>query len=133
LRFGIHDSYTNLIVANLASVLTSQNRYDEAEPLAQQAAEGVNLLLGEDHPDALIHQNILAGILQKQEKYDQAEELYKKTYHIRDELLGSSHPRTLAAIRSVVRLLEKQGKHEEAEPLRPKVEEAIRKGYDDSN
>ncbi|KAH0562434.1 hypothetical protein GP486_002873 [Trichoglossum hirsutum] len=131
-KCGWEHSDTLLAVADLASVLASQRKYSEAETLLRMCMKGMEVVLGEEHPDTLIYRNRLAQILEDQCKYAESEVLYRRTIEIRERTTSLGHPRTLGEIRSLVRVLEKQEKHDEAAPWKPKADEAIQKGYDDS-
>ena len=131
-KCGWEHSDTLLTVADLASVLASQRKYSEAETLLRMCMKGMEVVLGEEHPDTLIYWNRLAQILEDQCKYAESEVLYRRTIEIRERTTSLGHPRTLGEVRSLVRVLEKQEKHDEAAPWKPKADEAIQKGYDDS-
>jgi tetratricopeptide (TPR) repeat protein len=62
---------------NLASLLESQGKYDEAEPLHRQTLALRKKILGPEHPSTLISINNLALLLESQGKYDEAELLYR--------------------------------------------------------
>lgn len=56
------------------------NRYDEAEPLLQQAFKGRTKVLGTQHPDTLLSMSNLASYYFKARGlYKEAEELYRKS------------------------------------------------------
>ena len=56
------DTLTSMI--NLARVLSSQGKYDEAEEIHRQVLALRERVLGKDHPDTLTSMNNLAGIEQ---------------------------------------------------------------------
>ena len=65
----------NTLVAldNLALMLTRGGRPAEAEPLLQEAIQGFDQVLGEDHPDSVICRRMLAECLHAQQLQDNAE------------------------------------------------------------
>jgi hypothetical protein len=129
---GLNSDMALLSTANLGSVLASQRKYEEAETLLRSCMESMDVVLGDEHPDTLIHWIRLARVLEDQYKYEESEGIYKRIVEVRERVMSSSHPRTLGAIRGLVRVLEKQEKYEDALPWKPRAEEAIQKGYDDS-
>ncbi|ELR06465.1 hypothetical protein GMDG_07990 [Pseudogymnoascus destructans 20631-21] len=60
-------------VSNLALVLQSQGRYEEAESMNRRALEGRERELGVTHPDTLTSVSNLALVLQSQGRYEEAE------------------------------------------------------------
>ena len=64
-------------INNLASVLTSQGRYEEAERLYRQVLTLRDETLGKEHPDTLRTLNNLALVLTDQGKYEEAERIHR--------------------------------------------------------
>ena len=64
------DTLTSM--SNLAGVLQSQGKYDEAEMMHRQALALRETVLGKKHPDTLTSMNNLARMLESQGKYDEA-------------------------------------------------------------
>jgi tetratricopeptide (TPR) repeat protein len=97
--FGEEDPAVATALNNLAGLLDTQGKYDEAEPLYQQslainrkvraihlAASSCNhscKVLGEEHPHVATSLYNLAGLLKDQGKYDEAEPLYRRSLAIR--------------------------------------------------
>ena len=79
----------------MASLYESQGRYNEAEPLYQQALALRQKLLGDDHPHVATSLNNLAGLYYSQGKYKEAEPLYQQALNILEQRLGVDHPRTI--------------------------------------
>ncbi len=66
----------------------STPRYDDAEPLLQQALKGRTKVLGTQHPDTLLSMANLAGFYFKARgRYKEAEELYRKSQVWSDDRL----------------------------------------------
>jgi tetratricopeptide (TPR) repeat protein len=80
---------------NLASLYKSQGKYNQAEPLYQQALALLQKLLGDDHPDVAFSLNNLAELYYSQGKYKEAEPLYEQALNIFEQRLGVDHPHTI--------------------------------------
>jgi tetratricopeptide (TPR) repeat protein len=98
-------------------VVSGARRYDEAEPLYQQALAIMRERLGEQHPDTATSLNNLAGLYQAQGRYDEAEPLYQQALAIRKARLGEQHPDTATSLNNLAGLYQAQGRYDEAEPL----------------
>ena len=57
---------------NLAMVLSSQGKYEEAEEMHRQTLELREKVLGKEHPYTLTSMNNLAVVLSSQGKYEEA-------------------------------------------------------------
>ena len=79
---------------NLAALYRSQGRYEEAEPLYQQALAMTRKLLGEEHPSVATSLNNLAALYRSQGRYEEAEPLYQQALEIAEQVLGKNHPNT---------------------------------------
>ena len=62
---------------NLAALLDSQGKYDEAEPIYRQTLALSEKVLGKEHPNTLSSMNNLAVLLKNQGRYDEAKKLCK--------------------------------------------------------
>jgi hypothetical protein len=54
-------------------VLWDQRKYEEAEAMIRRALDGIEKLLGKEHPDTLTSVGNLASMLRCQGKYEEAE------------------------------------------------------------
>jgi len=79
----------------LAGLYYSQGKYNEAEPLYQQALALRQKLLNDDHPHVAQSLNNLAGLYYSQGKYNEAEPLYEQALNICEQRLGVDHPNTI--------------------------------------
>ena len=104
-------------LAWLAALYYSQGRYEQAEPLYEQALGLRRKLLGEDHPDVTASLNNLARLSYSQGRYEQAEPLYEQALALRRQLLGEDHPDVTASLNNLAYLYYSQGRYEQAEPL----------------
>jgi tetratricopeptide (TPR) repeat protein len=93
-------------VSNLASVLQSQGKYEQAEEMNRRALEGYEKALGKEHPDTLTCVYCLAYLLHQRDKYKDALILYQRAYTGYQQTLGPDHPTTKACSKHYVSLLE---------------------------
>jgi tetratricopeptide (TPR) repeat protein len=97
--------------------LSKRARYQEAEPLYQQALSIDKQVYGPDHPEVATIFNNLAELYRNQGKYAQAEPLYQRALAISEQQLGAEHPATALSLNNLALLYENQGKYAQAEPL----------------
>ncbi|NEP09753.1 MAG: tetratricopeptide repeat protein [Symploca sp. SIO2C1] len=102
---------------NLAGLYKSQGRYDEAEPLYEQALEIDKRSLPKDHPSLATHLNNLANLYESQGRYDEAEPLYEQALEIDKRSLPKDHPSLATDLNNLAGLYKSQGRYDEAEPL----------------
>ena len=69
---------TLVSMRNLATSLSQQGKYAEAEAMNRQTLKLQEEVLGKDHPDTLISMSNLAGSLRQQGKYAEAEALARE-------------------------------------------------------
>jgi hypothetical protein len=82
----------------LAEVLKNQDRYGDAEAMSRQALQGLEKVLGLEHPRTLISVSNLAEVLNAQGKYEAAEELNRRALEGRMKVLGPDHPDTVKSV-----------------------------------
>lgn len=104
-----------LAMKNVASVLSNQRKFAEAQQLYREALEKGELILGRFHPDVFITRGELAGIVRDQDRLDEAEHMYKALLKDRSELLGDRHPDTLITLNHLALVSARQGNHQKAE------------------
>jgi tetratricopeptide (TPR) repeat protein len=123
-------------VSNLATILQSQGKYEEAESMNQRALEGFEKALGKEHPDTLASVSNLATILRTQEKYEEAESMNQRALEGFEKALEKEHPDTLTSVSNLALMLRTQGKYEEAEQMDRRVleggEKALGKEHPDT-
>lgn len=83
--------------SQLANVLRSQGRYEEACDLDQKVLARQRATLGDDHPHTLITAGGLSADLGALGRYQEALTMARETYDRLTELFGDDHPRTLAS------------------------------------
>jgi hypothetical protein len=81
---------------NLANVLDSQGRYEEAEAMHRQELAICEKVLGREHPDTLTSLYCLAHLLAKQGCYKESLALYDRACAGYNIVLGEDHPTTRA-------------------------------------
>ena len=119
----------------LANLYYLQGRYEEAEPLYQQALEMRRNLLGQKHPDVAMSLNNLANLYRLQERYKNAETLYQLALEMKRKLtredLGQKEETydfyTILNLNDLAYLYESQGYYEDAEPLYQKALNIVEK------
>lgn len=79
----------------LSIIYQYQEKYEQAEPLAQQALENSERVLGSDHPEVANNLKALAMLYIYQGKSQQAELLLHRALEISERVLGSDHPDTV--------------------------------------
>ena len=82
---------------NLAMIYENTGRYDEAEPLFDQALSIRRRVLGADHPDTAISLNNFAALYRAQGRYSEAAQLFNEAVEIMERVLGVEHPNTKVA------------------------------------
>ena len=84
--------------SNLASLLQTQGKYNEAESLYRRAiAIDDERAFGKGHPNLSGWYSNLALLLKFQGKYAEAEPLFRRAIEIFQSKLGPDHPTTLTA------------------------------------
>ena len=73
---GPKHPHTLSSINNLASVLDSQGKYEEAEVMHRWALKGLEKVLGPEHPHTVTNVNNLALVLSSQSKYEEAEAMH---------------------------------------------------------
>ncbi|KFY67480.1 hypothetical protein V496_01551 [Pseudogymnoascus sp. VKM F-4515 (FW-2607)] len=116
-ELGVNHPDTLTSVSNLASVLQSQGRYEEAESMNRRALEGSERELGINHPGTLTSVSNLASVLQSQGRYEEAEPINRRALEGYARELGVNHPKTLSIISNLASVLQSQGRYDEAESM----------------
>ncbi|OBT40517.1 hypothetical protein VE00_08999 [Pseudogymnoascus sp. WSF 3629] len=116
-ELGVNHPDTLTSVSNLASVLQSQGRFEEAESMNRRALEGMERELGVNHLDTLASISNLASVLLSQGRYEEAASMNRRALEGRERELGVNHPHTLTSINNLASVLLRQGRYEEAESM----------------
>lgn len=104
-------------IGNLAWLLQTCGRYDEAERLHQQALEMCEQQHGPEHPSIAMHKNRLASLCQNTARYDEAESLYREVLQTRTKVLGEQHPLVAVSLNNLAVLLRLRGDYDGGEDL----------------
>jgi non-specific serine/threonine protein kinase/serine/threonine-protein kinase len=118
---------TLLATKDLAEIEFYEGRYDQAEPLYQQALDGLRRVRGADDPATLSVMNDLGALYYFRGRDEQAESLYKQALDGRRRALGPDHLDTLETMNDLAMLYTRQRKFESALPLVIQVLEGMRR------
>ena len=83
---------------NLALVLSSQGKYEEAQEVNRQTLALMERVLGKEHPYTLTSMNNLASVLSSQGKYEEAEEMHRQALALRERVLSKGHTDMLGSM-----------------------------------
>lgn len=108
--FGGHHSLTLGLQFNLARMLSSQGKWEEAKELFVQVMETHLKVQGQEHPDTLSSMVILAMTLSRQGLWGEAEELFAQVMESRKMELGEDHPLTLVSMGNSAWTFSEQGR-----------------------
>ena len=106
-----------VILHNIGSALSKQEKYEAAEEMYRQAIEGDEKAIGKEHASTLISVHWLGNTLYSQGKYEAAEEMYRRAIEGREKVLGKEHTKTLNSVNRLGNALYSQGKCEAAEEM----------------
>ncbi len=104
-------------VSNFGHILVHLNRFDEAEPILNIAAEETARLLGPTHRKSLDARANVASLRQHQGRLNEAELLYRRLVDDYRATIGAKTSEALSAMNNLGTVLEAQNKHAEAERL----------------
>jgi tetratricopeptide (TPR) repeat protein len=116
-KVGLTSPEASLLCNQAGVYLHERGRYQEAEPLHQQALAIREQALGPQHPDVATSLNNLALLYRAQGKYGEAEPLYQRALAIWEQTLGPQHPNVATSLNNLALLYHDQDKYGEAEPL----------------
>jgi len=114
---------------SLATLLATQGRQTEAEPLYRRALATDEASLGPDHPNVAIRLNNLASLLQDTNRLTEAEPLYRRALAIDEASYGSDHPNVATGLNNLAELLHDTNRLTEAEPLYRRAKEIYQASY----
>lgn len=98
---------------NLAGVLDSQGKYEEAEAMNRRTIAQSEKVLGPEHPDTLKSVYYFARLLAKVQRFDESLMFYERACTGYRAVLGSDHPTTSKCYQhySELRAVHKQHQH----------------------
>lgn len=120
---GVDDSGRGAAMYNLATVLTAQGRYAEAEHFLRECLAIDEAKLGREHPDYGASLGSLAVVLAEQGRYVEAERLLSDALGVKEKAVGREHPDYARALHSLASVYLEQGKYDESEQA---LREALR-------
>ena len=97
--------------------LYQAGKYAEAIPLAQQALEIREKVLGPDHPKVAASINNLANLYQAIGDYAKAELFFRRSLGIAEKALGPDHPSVATVLNNLAELYRAMGDYAKAEPF----------------
>ncbi len=97
--------------------LSRAGRYEDAEPLYQEALSIQRERLGDRHPDVAFSLNNLAVLYIEQGRYGESEPLMQEALSIQRERFGDRHPDVATSLTNLAVLYDVQGQYVESEPL----------------
>ncbi|MFN9548392.1 MAG: tetratricopeptide repeat protein, partial [Cyanobacteriota bacterium] len=128
-RLGPKHPDTASALNNLALLLHTTNRLEEAEPLMQRVVEIFQISYGPNHPKVAIGLNNLAQLLQATNRLEEAEPLMRQALAIDQDSYGPNHPKVATDLNNLAALLQDTNRLEEAEPLMRRVVEIFQISY----
>ncbi|KAG8854496.1 hypothetical protein FRB91_003453, partial [Serendipita sp. 411] len=106
---------------NLAWILLSCGRLEEAERMQREVLALQNEILGQHHPNTIAAMHDLASTLKSRGQLEEAERMQREVLALWNEILGQHHPHTIASMHSLASTLKSRGQLEEAEIMQREV------------
>ena len=125
-KFGAGQYETLQSTNELAVVWWQWGQPDKAEPLFQEALEGLRALRGSEHPDTLGILMNLAALESQSGRHRSAEERYQQAIAGFRQTLGFEHPKTLQAMGNYAHFHTQRGRYTEAANLTRQVIDGLR-------
>ena len=101
----------------MASVLSAQSKYDEAEHFLRAAVSAVEAACGPDSYEVAVASEQLAQVLATTGRGEEATAIYRQVLRIKRDTLGAGHPEVLEAVHNLALLLDAAGDSHEAQSL----------------
>lgn len=98
-------------------VMLHSGEYAQATPLAEQALNIRENIVGKEHPDTAASLNNLAELYRAQGKYTKLELLYQRSLEIFEKTYGKEHSSIATSLNNLAGLYDSQEKYTQAEPL----------------
>jgi MYXO-CTERM domain-containing protein len=111
---GVKEATRLIVQINL---LSAQEKYDEALPLAERVLSLVENAFGLEHRAVAAALSNLAGLHTKKGDYGQAEPLYLRALAINEKALGPEHSGFATSLHNLAELYRRKGDAGRAEPL----------------
>ena len=107
--------------------LIKEGKYQEAIPLAQQALEIRQTILGKEHIDVAVSLNNLASLYESLGEYEKALPLYQEALAIFQKRLGEENTAVAISLNNLAHLYQLMGRYEQALSFYQKTLEMRRK------
>lgn len=101
-----NDEETLKVANDFGVMLTSGQKYKEAEELFRKSWELKKRFPGDEHPSTLNTLNNLCDVLRMKGDYEEAARLSEECYQIRRRVLGARHPDTIDSLNDSALLLD---------------------------
>jgi len=128
-NLGLNHEFIAIRLSNLASLLESMNRLDEALGLYRRALAISEQSFGPEHPKVAKCLSNLSGFLLKTKQLDEAERLVRRSLAILESSFGPDHPKVAAGVSNLALVLRETNRLAEAEPLVRRVLAIDEKSY----
>jgi serine/threonine protein kinase/tetratricopeptide (TPR) repeat protein len=126
-QFGLENTNTIVVIAELARSYWEVGRHDEALELHEKVFELRRKSLGPDHPDTLMAMNHLAISYSSAGRREEAFKLLEKIFETRRRIQGPEHPQTLNAMNNLAWYYATSGRSQEALKMQEQVLEVRRR------
>jgi len=126
---GLNHEFIAMRLSNLASLLESMNRPDQAEGLYRRALVISEQSFGPEHPKVAKCLSNLSGFLVKAQQLDEAESLIRRSLAILESSFSPDHPNVAADLSNLALVLHATNRPAEAEPLVRRVLAIDEKSY----
>jgi non-specific serine/threonine protein kinase/serine/threonine-protein kinase len=103
------------MMVTMSRVYEGLGLYDPARQLVEKAIPLQRRVLGPDHRETLVSQQLLAAILQKQAHFSDSEKLYRETIRKQERAFGTDDIDTLRSKIGLGTVLFEQGRYADAE------------------
>ena len=101
-------------ISKIAHVFIEWCNYDVSSRLLNTALEGLEKLVGPDHPSTLSMVFNISRIFNNKGQYDKALEWYQRALDGYENSLGSDHPSTLRTVNNMAIVFRKKGENDKA-------------------
>ena len=112
------------LMVTMSRVYEGLGLYDAARQLVEKAIPLQRRVLGPEHRETLVSQQLLAAILQKEAHFSDSEKLYQETIQKQERAFGPDDIDTLRTKSGLGTVLFEEGRYADAEKLLTKVVQA---------
>ena len=116
-NLGADHPETARSVNNLATLLKTMGRLEEAEPLYRRVLELKEANIGTDHSSITTPVRNLATLLKALDRLEEAEPLYRRLLYLKEANHGADHPETAKSAKNLGNLLREMGRLDDAENM----------------